>query len=89
MMTPENLLYAAVIALGGVVTFLYRINREANQKTEKRADRIEEKYDESAAQQLKMSKEIGELQGEIGLAKKVVPKIEALHNDFLEAFPKK
>lgn len=88
-MTPENLLYAAVIALGGVVTFLYRINREANQKTEKRADRIEEKYDESAAQQLKMSKEIGELQGEIGLAKKVVPKIEALHNDFLEAFPKK
>jgi hypothetical protein len=78
---------SALGTLAGVIVFLYRINQKGVEKIEERSDRIEKRHDETTQELVEMSGKVGRLEGEIHLAKKVVPMIEQLHGDFLKRFP--
>jgi hypothetical protein len=84
----DSLFLGALGALATVIGVLWKVNQSAAAKGEKRADRIETKNDKNDIALREQAAEIGELRGEVGLAKKVIPKIESLHEDFLLRFPK-
>ncbi len=83
----DSLFIGALGTLATVIGILWKVNQGNAVKIEKRADCIEKKNDENTKVMLDMRQEIGEMKGEISLAKQVIPKIDDLHEDFLTAYP--
>jgi uncharacterized membrane protein len=82
ILSDDQYIGIAMTALTAVIGVLWRINVTNTTKIEKRADKIEMKYDENNDKLIEMSKEVGELKGRVTISEEIMPHLKHIKDAF-------